>query len=397
MQTMTAAWLPAWQADNIITVSWAEVWSGINGSWLATLLIEGASVTDDWTNAVRRTLSGVVLTDPTGTLTPKQATDLLYPVGHELVVYSGLAYVGGAMRAALAAQKSVSTILSQPYTPALGVANGFEAARLGTFLMEGVKISDRDTDLTITLSGKDRATDVQRARFTNAYATNGTDTLDVAIQKLVTSVVTNLTFSFAPLSYVPPVQAWNVGDDAWAAAQKLASDAGYKLDFDVTGSLRLYAVVDPSTVPTAATYAEGAGCTITSLDRDLSNVNVPNWIIGIAQGSGVTTPIRADWQDTDVQSPTYIGGSYPTTIEKITTSTATTLAQVQAMVNAQGALNKGKLEQAQMALVGNPAHEAGDVVSINRARAGVRGSLYVLDRITHSLPSGTSGQGRLVA
>ena len=116
------------------------------------------------------------------------------------------------------------------------------------------------------------------------------------------------------------------GVDPWADAVEIAQLVGYDIFFDVNGVcvMKQFPTLDASAV--VATYEEGNGTTITSLDRTISTKETYNGVIYTVEGSQVTTPIRVEVWDEDTTSPTYrygVFGSVPTFITTNLISTAT--------------------------------------------------------------------------
>src|SRR4051812_35315225 len=86
MYNVSAAFLAALRQSHTISTR-ADVLSG--GVVVATLDITDGSVEVDGNNTVRRHCS-VTLVDPTGTMTPSEAGDLLSPFGNEIALYRGI-------------------------------------------------------------------------------------------------------------------------------------------------------------------------------------------------------------------------------------------------------------------------------------------------------------------
>ncbi|HEY5024709.1 MAG TPA: hypothetical protein VII76_07015 [Acidimicrobiales bacterium] len=403
MQQMSQYWIRAMQADILTVVAYAEVWAapntaGSNTGLLATLPVVTGSVSMDDTNAVRRQCSNVLIVPSPDLppLIPQVAADMMFPDGNELVLYKGCRYPNRPFYRA-------APTISLPW-----VNNGIpfrgEVATLGRFLMEEVDIDDSGGALTIVVGqGMDRADTVSRNELDQPFTTSGVDPTWVEINRLLAlgdpSVQVDPSTPNLPIA-VPPVTSYPIGSDPFASAATLAQACAYELFLDRNGQPQLMLVRDPSTLPVVADYTEGPRCTVTQLNRKLSNVAVPNWIIVTSQGSGVTVPLRADWKDTNPDSPTFIYGTYPTTKQTIQTSLATTQDQVDLLAETAGYGVIGLLESVTLNIRDNPAHEPEDVVTVTRERAGLNGSAYVLGQIDISLdtatPTPTTATGRLV-
>jgi len=383
MQPVSSRWWPAIAAGTCQPYVYCNILSGIGGGIIAgPLFCDDGYGTWDQTNVIRRTITRVKFTDPTGALVPSDPSQPLFPDGTLIQPFHGLQYADGTT----------------------------EVKSLGGFLIEE---TDADAGVSpgateIWVSGSDLGAFIGRAKFTQPYATDGVSTTDVAIKAVLAAVLPNTTFAFnfTSTTFVPAIATANIGDDPWAFCCTLAANAGYELFFDPLMNLIFRPVADPSTLPivnaglASNPYVQGPGCVITELRHTLTNVPAPNWVIVIAQGSGITTPLRADWQDTDPSSPTYIGvlsngpgsypipgtGKYPLTVQYISTAIPTTQAAVQAYANAIGLAGKGLLDGIIMWTQGNAALEPDDVLAVTLDVAGVRGPRsYVVDSFVFQL------------
>jgi hypothetical protein len=292
----------------------------------------------------------------------------LYPLGYEIQLYKGIVYVDGST----------------------------EYVSLGRFFLEKTVVKDDANGITLVSTLNDRAETISRAEFSTAYQTDGVSTADVAMKNLISSQVSGLTFSLAPSTYVPPVQVWTVGDDPFAAALSIALAAGQELYPDAQGVITSNNVLDPTTLTSVATYIEGTAAAPVGFARTLDNSNVPNIVCVVSSGSGVSVPIQTFWWDNNPASKTFyasgtpgvtlpardVTSTYPTTQKKITTSQATTLAQAQAIANAAGLNFIGSFESALVTLRDNPAHDVNDVITLQRASAGVPSpTKYIIDQV----------------
>lgn len=367
---ISSRWLPAMYAPVLRIFAYADIWSGIGGTkLLGQVPVVSGSVTFDRANAVRRTASNVTFTpDAAGLLLPLISGEgLLYPTGVEIQLYKGCIY----------SDQSI------------------EVASLGRFLVEETDVNDDTTGVTLIGTLQDRGYTVSRAKFTQPYATDGVSTVDVAIYEMISNQVPGLTYSFTPSTYVPPVQTYNIGDDPWGSAVSLAASAGMELFPDKNGILVLQPIIDPATIAPCAVYLEGSAAAPVALKREIANGSVPNVVVGTASGSGIATPIQTYWWDNNPESPTFYASgtpgptlplrdgssTYPTLVQTLTTSAATTLAQLQEMVNAAGLGYVGTFEGLVLSIRDNPAHDVNDVITLKRAVAGITSpSNYIVDQ-----------------
>ncbi|MDE1904842.1 MAG: hypothetical protein KGH75_00140 [Rhodospirillales bacterium] len=419
MQAVSSFWRPAMEADTLTIVAFGEIYAPLGsgtGLPVATFPVTGGQATIDATNAVRRSLSSVLLVpapfDRYSLPVPVSGIDALFPDGAELALYKGCLYPSSPAY-------SGAPMLTLPWLNG-GVPTAGEVVSLGRFLMEDVEIYNAPTSgaVTVQLNGSDRAATVTRAQFQAPYSTDGVSTLDVQIRALLSGQVAGLSYNFSPgggTFPVPAMQTFQVGGDPWAAACQIAASVGYELFFDAFGVCVMRPLIDPTSTAPSMAYEDGASNIVTDVQRSLVNTGVPNLVIVISQGSNVGAPIQSVWWDSNPSSPTFynstaptIGtsstvppkmGTYPTTQITDTGSTATTQADNDAAARALFLASHGRFETLDLKIRDNPAQDVEDVISVASADAGIAaGSNYVLDTITIGLDYSTEEElkGRLV-
>lgn len=350
MQPVSAAFLAAIKQSHVL-VTKAEILR--SGAPVQTLDILDGSVAVDVNNAVRRRCD-VSLTDPTGTLTPAVATDLLAPFGNEVRLSRGIQFADGTS----------------------------ELIPLGVFGLEDVDVQDTADGLTIHLVGMDRAQKVARATLTDVYSVAAGTNFATAIQALIASRVSGLTYNFMITSNNTPALTFQSGDDPWKAAQDMAESMGAELFFDAQGICVLQPIPDPLVSAVAYSYLEGADATIVSVSKKLTRQGIYNYVVATGETSDpAIVPVRSVAQDSDPTSPTYTGGAFGVVVRFYASPFITTQAQADSAAAAMLRQSLGLTEQVGFTAIPNPAHEAGDVVTITRARAKVD-ARYVLDAFT---------------
>jgi hypothetical protein len=392
MTQMSSKWLPAIGAEVLVVAAYAEIWSGIGGTkLLGNIPVVGGTVTCDRANAYRRVVANLtMLPDVAGQLMPLvNGSGLLYPRGNEIRLFKGIKYSNGSS----------------------------EYASLGSFLLQEVDVNEDTSGVTFDGTLQDRGYTVSRARFTQSYQTSGTNTTDIEIYNIINAQVAGLSYAFTPaitaggVSIIPTVQTYNAGDDAWAACLQLASDAGMELFFDYNGVCTLQFIQNPLNTASVASYLSGGFAAPVVIKRKLSNLNVPNVIIGQSSGSGVTTPLQTYWWDNNVGSATFYAagtpgptlpaktGTYPTLVATLTTNAATTLAQLQNAVNNAGLSVIGTIEGGNISIRDNAAQDVNDVVTLFSVNAGITSATnYIFDQcvIDMSTQNPLTGIVRLV-
>ena len=438
----------AWQAALAASVRrpkvYCDLYSGVTGSKLnaAPLTIVGGSVSFDATQAVRRQASGITFTVDSTLTVPSSTTDLAFPDGTEIVPYSGFTYPDGTFdvvpQGRLLMEKVVTTDDGANLLVTTDGIDRMESLARNEFTQASITVPTTATTQAITTTGQSTVTVAALPTGAPPYLatiTDGTNTelvtvtavdpglvklymtrgssphtfasgvtvsvtADVTIGGLVQDRLPGVPMNLTPSTSVLAPVAFNVGDDPAKlildqalAASTIEADGdvvGMEAYFDQVGTFTLAAVADPAGLVTTAAYTEGPTCTFTSLTRTLSNKGIPNWIIVVSQGSNVGTPLRSDWQDLDPQSPTYLYGPYPTTVQHVTTAIATTQAQVDAMALALGTARLGTFDALTMNYLGDPAHDAGDVVTVTRQASRLAASPYVMQKGTLDLGIGAS-------
>lgn len=338
----------------------AEVWSGVTASAAAELLatfdVQSGSVKLDTTASVRRQ-STAVLFDPTGALTPADATDLFGVGGNEVRLYRGIHYTDGTAD---------------------------ELCPLGVFRTGVSEVSDGPSGLTVTLTGYDRSRQISRAALRTPLTLAANLTAPAAITQVLDAVASQFVSLFAPnLDGVIgtaelPALSWNAGSDPWKAITDIAAAVGGQALFDVNGLLVVRTVPDPSTTAVSDTYSEGAGAKLIDSKRRFDDQYVVNdWIVNGQSSS--TNPSTGEAYDSNPASPTYVD-SFGWVTKVQSSSLVSTDAQAQAM--AQGLLmgTTGLVQDVQFDGWVNPALDGDDVVQITRKASNIDG-LYSIQTL----------------
>jgi len=349
--------------DSHRIASRAEVLQG--GAVVRSLDVHAGGVEVDGTAAVRRRCS-VELVDHTGALTPDQAGDVLTPYGNELRLFRGVVYPDGAE----------------------------ELVPLGVFLITDVAVRDKPEGVTLAVEGYDRARRVEGARFTSTTIVPAGINYAVAIRDLLRARVPTLEFLPADATgwsqqttRTTPQLVFQEQADPWRAARDMAESIGRVLYFDAAGRVVMPTEPSVSTSPVAWAYVEGEDATILGLDNRWTREGVYNHVIVTGETTSATVPVRGEAYDSDPNSPTYIGGPFGDVPYFFASPLITTAGQ--AVEAATGILRRvsGSTELVSFPAVVNPAHEAGDVVAIVRAKSAVS-DLYLLDRFNVPLGPG---------
>src|SRR5580698_9828122 len=96
MQPVSSRWWGAYGAANIHTVCYGIVYDGVGGQEIAgPLRVFYGQVIVDQTNVIRRSCSQVKMVDPTGSITPSDPSEPLFPDGAEIQIFHGIQYPDG--------------------------------------------------------------------------------------------------------------------------------------------------------------------------------------------------------------------------------------------------------------------------------------------------------------
>lgn len=257
-----------------------------------------------------------------------------------------------------------------------------ELVPLGVFGISDVSVDDTPGELTIQVTGFDRARRVQRAKFTDFEVISDGTNYATAIKNLIESRVPSSTsFSFLTTTETTPLIVFEPGDDPWQRAQELAESIGAELFFDLNGNCVLRPEPDPTEQGSVFDYAEGSDCTMLGLNKSLTDERTFNHVIVTGESTALDNPLLGEAKDDDPESPTYVEGPFGDVVFLLQSTTVST--QEQADDAAAAALRRftGLVENIQFTAVVNPAHEVGDVIVVKRQRAGVSRRHYVIETL----------------
>jgi hypothetical protein len=351
MYPSSAAFKAAVRTDHIV-IAKAEVWA--SDQKLQEINISEGSVSVNASSAVRRTCEVTLVTGrETTNLVPDNDFDLLTPFGNELRLYRGVQYEDG----------------TEEYVP------------LGVFVITEVSIQDTNEGVSIKLAGEDRSIRIARAKWTEPYQLS-----DGSLESALTDLIKNrypdaeLAFPTTNVSINQVILGSENSNDPWKDAVEIAELVGFDLFFDQNGVVRMqqFPTLDGSVV--SALYVEGAGTTITSLDRMISTKQTFNGVIYTIEGSDVVLPIRVEAWDEDTSSPTYrfgVFGEVPIFVE-----TSLLATEAEALKAAYSLLNIyiGKQEQITFSSLVDPSLDVQDVIYVKSNGAKVD-RLVIIDSL----------------
>lgn len=351
MYSSSSAFKTAVSGDHVI-VAKAEVWA--SDQKLQEINIAEGTVQVDANSAVRRTCEATLFTSrESNNLVPDNDFDLLTPFGNELRLFRGVQYEDG----------------TKEYVP------------LGVFVITEVSITDTNEGVQIKLNGEDRSIRVSRAKWTEPYQLT-TGTLEDSLTDLLQDRFPDAEVSFPTtnVSINQIVLGTEKDNDPWKDAVEIAELVGFDLYFDQNGIVRLnqFPTLDGSVV--VASFTEGAGTTLTQLNRTISTKSTYNGVIYTIEGTEVPTPIRIQVWDEDPSSPTYrfgVFGEVPVFIE-----TSLVATQNEAIRAALSLLNIyiGSQETINFESLVDPSLDAQDVVYVKTVGSKVD-RLVIIDSL----------------
>lgn len=304
----------------------------------------------------------VTLVDNTETLTPDEADDLLHPLSNNrLRLFRGILLPDGTE----------------------------ELISLGVFDIFDSNISDSGEKLEIEVRGFDLSKSVQRARLLNNYHVPAGTRYDLAIRDLLSFKVPTLSFNIPTINfYTPPLVFGASGDqgggDPWKYASEMAEAVGYEIYFDTQGIVNMNPIPDPTQDPVAWEYKEGVDSMLLYIEKRTSKEDVYSRVVATGENSDLDEPVKGEAIDDDPNSPTYIHGPFGDVPFFLRSEYIETVAQANEVAAAKLRQSQGVYEGLQIIATPNPAHEAGDILLVERAKTKVS-STYVLERFNVQL------------
>jgi hypothetical protein len=344
---------------------------------LSNVPVTDAIVPVDRTAAQRRTFSAT-LTLTSASVIPASMNDPFAPFGPELQLFAGW----------------IDPTTGNPYIlPSTGLP---EQIPLGVFPITTTTIDDTGVDIIMTAKGYDRSWSVAQRTFAVAQVITAGTAPETAIQQVLSAQYPALpALNMPPTGFSLPTMTLDQGADPWASCMKMATQAGNELYLDANGIPTGHAVLDPTTIAPCWTYSTTTkGIMIaapSTIIRVLTREGVSNDITISATGSqnatsgtGASTPISAQAQDLNPQSPTYINGPFGDVPSFASSSNLADLASAQAAANLALALSLGSIDVCTVAVSPAPMFDIDDVITLIDPRINVNFNC-VVDAVTYSV------------
>lgn len=326
---------------------------------ITTSAVDG-SVTCERGGIQRR--ASLSFVDEDETLTPKDAADLLLPLGNDIRIFRGIQY------------PDHTTDMVPIFT--------------------GVMTQSSAQYPNITVEAYDFGYRIQQRHLLNPYTiTKGSNRI-TAIQDLLTNMLPQLDFNFT----ADPVRTTAVGVtyreemDMMQELQQLAENAGLRLWCDQMGMVRLDEEPQYQLEEVVWEYVDDDSTSgnLVQCSRNWDAEDVFNQVTVTNEGAADDTITlgRATAFDLDPDSPTYWHGPFGPRSHYMT-SPDTPVGELQTVANAVLRKQLGLTEAISFTGLVNPAHEVGDVILIRRPALGID-AVHILDRFTIPLRGNTA-------
>lgn len=252
---------------------------------------------------------------------------------------------------------------------------------------------DGDT-LRADIVASDRSQLVMDARLESVYTIAAGSNYGTAIQELIASRVSGLTYAYVSTTQTTPQIVLEAQADAWKEARAMAAAVGCELFFNKDGWNVLRPEPGSTTTEPVWTLSEGAGGLLTAARLNMSRALTYNR--AIVRGEHPSNPdvYLGIATDDDPASPTYYYGSFGKKPIFETTSYITSNEQASVAAVARLARTTGRSRGLQVTGITQPALDPGDVVSIVHSGLHVAEN-HIADAFTVPLTAkGLMGVGR---
>jgi hypothetical protein len=242
---------------------------------------------------------------------------------------------------------------------------------------------------------KIKAIDPSRAISKNPWEkpyTVVTQPYDQAAVGMVTNrLPTQEDFSVVSVNRNTDLLIYGLGQatDSWQDIRDLATACGCEAFFDAAGVFVFRPVTDPRITPAVWTFDDGALCTVTEVERELSDDSVFNYVVVKGESTSSQNAVSAVAFDNDPASPTYVYGRFGQHPIIVTLPSVTTVDQAQQAANAILYGSLGASETVTITCVPVPFLECGDVVTVSIGDVKADGR-YKIQQMTTPLSPGAA-------
>lgn len=352
MWATTPAYLEALQQPSRSWRSRVDILYGGTLERALDVVVDGSVDID---NVAVRRAGRFTMVDPHGTLTPRDARDLLAPKGTEVRPWRGLVLADGTV----------------------------EWVPLGVLGIAEPKIENTNGGVAITLSCMDRVDAIRARRFVSPWHVAAGTPTHQAIADIVTSrmaVDTRLTVT----GYTTPELSYEALSDPWDAVRSLAGSDALVAAFDPLGSL---SVTRDEPVPTGMEYAPGPRSLVMGTGRSISSENTYSGVVVRVEHPD-QDPIYVEVWDDDPRSPTYAAGPFGRRPYGYSSPVIRTVEQATAVAHTILPRVSRMRQEARLETIGHPGHDVGDLITVVDPRTATTGNWLVIGGTVHLRPSG---------
>lgn len=325
------------------------------------LPILSGSVTLNSNAEIRASADLQVADDGTMDWVPTSAESALAPFGEEIRLERGIEYQDGTA----------------------------ELVSVAIVRIEQVRVSDSGGELSIQVTGLDRAKAFVDAQFETPYqVASGTNAI-TAIEDVLTAANPEIETDFMTTTHTTPLLLAQEGENRWAFAQGIARWLGAELYHDGDG----VAVITPVAQSTTSvlTIAEGEAGLLLEVDADWDREQAFNIAIVSGENAGETGAIpRGEARDEESDSPTRWDGPFGPKPIFFASEFVTSDGQADDAAAALLAKNLGVAKTVGFGSIVHPALEPLDAITVTRERAGISAEVLTVDSL--SIPMGPEGQ-----
>ena len=362
MQAVSDAFATAARANSKTSVVKVEFQDGSGNSlYTATEQIDG-SVTDDVSQAVRRS-GDVTFTDYARNLSPDDVSDLVVPVGNEIAISRGFLIDGVA-----------------------------QYCQLGQLGIGNYKVSSDGGGLKVSVGLYDRSVRIQRSRWTYPYTIYKGSSLATSVEQVLQNRwpdCPGLNASFSAILTASGTYIADADSDPWRDMQDLVASYGGVLYFDAEGIPTMTTPTDPTRDPSVLSFVRGEEGVITSVERTADNATTYSGVVITGESTDATIPISSIRWDDNPASPTYYLGKYGTVPYFFSSQFITTQIQADGVAETFLPRVTGVLEDCNWEQLVLPQMESSDVIEATDPVAGLIGK-YSLTSLKIPLRVGTA-------
>jgi hypothetical protein len=269
--------------------------------------------------------------------------------------------------------------------PSIGTGAGNSGGN-GVFTSGGGQIG---TGLFLKVKAIDPSRSISKNPWQKPFVVNA-EPYELAVKSMVVDrLPTQEDFSVVSANRNTDLLIYGLSQsDSWQDIRDLATACGFEAFFDVAGTFTFRQVRDPRITPPVWTFDDGATCTVTQVDRELTDEQTLNYIVVKGESTSSQNPVSAVAFDNDPGSPTYVGGRFGAHGAVITIPSVVTQDQAQTAANAILYASIGSCETTTITTVPIPFLEVGDCVTVSIGDVESDGR-YVISQMTTSWPTQT--------